>query len=65
MSGSIPTSSISFLGIVNAYNNVNTTDLPTTNISLSSFRSKTFSDSKQSNTVLVAQGDGKIIITKV
>ena len=45
MSGSIGTSSISFLGIVNAYNNVNTTDLPTTNISLSSFRSKTFSDS--------------------
>ena len=45
MSGSIGTSNISFLGIVNAYNNVNTTDLPTTNISLSSFRNKTFDDS--------------------
>ena len=45
MSGSIGTSSISFLGIVNAYNNVNTTDLPTTNISLSSFRNKSFTDS--------------------
>ena len=45
MSGSIGTSSISFLGIVNAYNNVNSTDLPTTNISLSSFRNKSFSDS--------------------
>ena len=45
MSGSIPTSSISFSGIVNAYNNVNSTNLSTTNISLSSFRSKSFSDS--------------------
>ena len=45
MSGSIGTSNISFSAIVNAYNNVNTTDLPTTNISLSSFRNKTFDDS--------------------
>ena len=45
MSGSIPTSNVSFSGIVNAYNNVNSTNLPTTNISLSSFRSKSFSDS--------------------
>ena len=45
MSGSIPTSSISFSGIVNTYNNVNSTNLSTTNISLSSFRSKSFSDS--------------------
>ena len=45
MSGSIPTSSISFSGIVSAYNNVNSTNLSTTNISLSSFRGKSFSDS--------------------
>ena len=45
MSGSIPTSSISFSGIVSANNNVNSTNLPTTNISLSSFRGKSFSDS--------------------
>ena len=45
MSGSIGSSSISFLGIVIAYNNVNDTNLPTTNISMSSFRNKSFSDS--------------------
>ena len=45
MSGSIPSSSISFSGIVNAYNNVKSTNLSTTNISFSSFRGKSFTDS--------------------
>lgn len=44
MSGSIGSSGISFSSIVTAYNNVKTTDLSTTNISLSGFRGKTFSD---------------------
>jgi len=44
MSGAIGSSGISFSSIVTAYNNVKTTDLSTTNISLSGFRGKTFSD---------------------
>ncbi len=44
MSGAIGSSSISFSSIVTAYNNVKSTDLSETNISLSSFRGKTFSD---------------------
>lgn len=44
MSGAIGSSSISFSGIVAAYNNVNSTNLSTTNISMSGFRSKSFSD---------------------
>jgi len=44
MSGDIGTSDISFSNIVTAYNNVYTPPLPTTNISSSIFRGKTFSD---------------------
>jgi hypothetical protein len=44
MSGDIGTSDISFSNIVTAYNNVYSPDLPTTNISLSIFRGKSFGD---------------------
>ena len=44
MSGDIGTSDISFSNIVTAYNNIYTPDLPTTNISLSIFRDKSFAN---------------------
>lgn len=44
MSGAIGSSSVSFSSIVTAYNNVKTTDLSTSSISMSGFRSKTFTD---------------------
>ena len=45
MSGDIGSTNISFSDIVTAYNNIYTTSLPTTNISLSIFRNTTFTDS--------------------
>ncbi len=52
MSGAIGSSSISFSSIITAYNNVKTTDLSTTNISMNGFRGKTFTD----NTSVPASG---------
>tara|TARA_B100000787_G_scaffold170294_1_gene165830 strand:+ start:121 stop:705 length:585 start_codon:yes stop_codon:yes gene_type:complete len=44
MSGTIGSSSISFSSIVTAYNNVRTTDLSTSTISMNDFRNKPFTD---------------------
>ena len=44
MSGAIGSTNISFYDLVTAYNNVFNVDLPTTNISLNSFRGKAFTD---------------------
>ena len=43
MSGTIPTTNVSFSNLVSTYNNINDPDLSTTNIALSNFRNKEFS----------------------
>ena len=43
MSGTIPTTSVSFSNLVSTYNNINDPDLSTANIALSNFRNKEFS----------------------